>query len=57
MITFMIDELTPCLKSIKSGEIFETEVISFIIALCAKTFCLCFCFEPCNERLERIGVI
>lgn len=27
MISFMIDEITPCLKSNETGEIYETEVI------------------------------
>ena len=27
MICFRIDELTPCLKNVETGEIYETEVI------------------------------
>jgi len=27
MVTFRIDELVPCLKSVETGEIFETEVV------------------------------
>lgn len=27
MITFVVDELIPCLKDTESGEIFDTEVI------------------------------
>ena len=27
MITFKIDEFTPCLKEVKTGEIYDTEVV------------------------------
>ena len=27
MITFMIDEFTPCLKDCETGELFQTEVV------------------------------
>lgn len=37
MITFMIDEFTPCLKDCETGEIFHTEVIKLTPADVRKT--------------------
>ena len=29
MITFRVDQLTPCLKETATGKIYETEIVSF----------------------------
>lgn len=53
MITFKIDELTPCLKHIESGEIYDTEMIrlrrkSFLSKFNSKTGWYCNWSEFCD---------